>query len=228
LKAGIDQPFSLSASHYQYIYLMTIKFIFDTIEMVLRKERKGSLKKSQIQTAVRVGINNFFDKQLRIFRMTGVIPTPLRPLTKTSALSIASSQGNLPTDFAKEVTFYVANVNSNPAEFLSRPEFEERKNSVLMPPTEVDPIGTVEGTKILVRPQNLVSINFVYIKKPTEIVFGTTVSGDNRDLIFSSGASTDTDFSIEYAPEIIKEALQFLGVPQQDEAAQILGEKTNG
>lgn len=211
---------------YTFTYMKRVGFILETIEMTLRKERRGMLKKSQIQTAIRVAINNYFDKQLTAYRATGVVPTPLQPLVKSATLSLNLGVGTLPTDFSKEVTFYIPNVNSNPAEFMNRPEFEERKNSVLLPPTEVDPIATVENNKIYVRPPNSPDIIFTYIKRPTEISIATTVSGDGRELLYDDGNSIDTDFYIEFCPDIIKEALQFLSVPQQDSAAAQLASTT--
>jgi hypothetical protein len=203
--------------------MKTIGFILETIEMTLRKERRGMLKKSQIQTAVRVAINNYFDKQLTMYRVTGVIPTPLQPLIKTTQLTYPFA---VPTDFSKEVTFHIANVNSNPAQFVNRSEFEERKNSVLMPPTEVDPIGTVEDNQIIVRPQNTGEIMLTYISQPTEIVIATTPSADERSLDYDDTNSVDTEFYREYSPDIIKEALQFLSVPQQDSNAAQLSATT--
>jgi hypothetical protein len=204
---------------------MTIETIFATIKEVLRKNRKGSLKDSQIQTAVRVGINNYFDNQLRLYRATGSVPSTLRPLLRTVPVQIINGVGLLPLNFAKEVTFYVYNVNSMHADFLGRQEFEERKNSVLMPPTEIDPVGYIEDGNVLVRPINLSSIQFSYIKKPVEIVYNTTPTEDNRDTVFNIIGSIDTEFAIESVPDIVKEALQFIGVPQQDEGAIQLGEK---
>lgn len=209
-----------------FTIMKRIGFILEAIEMTLRKERRGMLKKSQIQTAVRVAINNFFDKQLTIYRATGILPSPLQPFVKTSTLSLTSGNATLPSDFVKELTFYIANVNSNPAEFLDRAEFDERKNSVLLPPTDVDPVATIGGGYISVRPPTAISIIFTYIKKPTEVVIATTVSNDGRNLNYDDNASVDTEFGIESVPDIIKESLQFLSVPQQDEAAASLGVTT--
>jgi hypothetical protein len=203
-----------------------VGFILETIEMTLRKERRGMLKKSQIQTGIRVAINNYFDKQLTIYRATGKVPTPLHSLLKTSTLSLNLGVGTLPTDFSKELSFYIPNVNSNPAEFMNRAEFEERKNSVILPPTEIDPIAVIEDNKIYVRPPNSPEIIFTYIKRPTEILIATTVSDDGRNLDYDDANSVETDFHIEYCPDIIKEALQFLSVPQQDSGANQLGATT--
>lgn len=218
-------PFMVST----FTTMKTVGFILETIEMTLRKERRGMLKKSQIQTAIRVAINNFFDKQIKIMEASKpkLIPVPLQPFIVSSLLPVsATGVATLPADCAKDITFFIPNVNSNPAEMLDRSEMEERKNSVIMPPTELDPIGTIEGLSILVRPVNSSEIMFTYIKRPTEIAIATTLSGDSRSLIYDDNGSTDTEFKAEYAPDLIKEALQFLSVPQQDQGAAGLSATT--
>lgn len=209
-----------------FTIMKKIGFILEAIEMTLRKERRGMLKKSQIQTAVRVAINNYFDKQLSLYRASGILPSPLHTLVKTSTISLTLGNSALPADFCKEITFYIANVNSNPAEFLDKAQFEERKNSVLIPPTDIDPIGTIGGGYIYVRPSTVQQIILTYIKVPTEIVIATTSSVDGRNLDYNDSSSVDTDFGIESVPDLIKESLQFLSIPQQDEGAASLGVTT--
>jgi len=206
--------------------MKTIGYITETIEMTLRKERRGILKKSQIQTAVRVAINNFFNKQLAQYRATGFIPTPLQPFVYTTTLSLTNGTASLPANFSKEVTFYIPSVNSNPAVFMNRAEFQERNNSVLMPPSELDPVGIIEGNSIYVRPINTTSIQLTYIKKPSDVVIATTVSGDGRSLNYDDTNSVDTEFRVEYSTDLIKEALQFLSVPHQDPNAAQLAQTT--
>lgn len=207
--------------------MKTIGYIVDTIEMTLRKERRGILKKSQIQTAVRVGVNNLFNKLLVQYRITGLVPTPLQPFISTVTLSLTSGATPVPENFSKEITFYIPSVNSNPAVFMNRAEFQERNNSILMPPSELDPVGIIESNYIHVRPINTTSITFTYIKKPTDVVIGTTASLDGRSASYDDASSVDTEFYVEYSPDIIKEALQFLSVPHQDPNAAQLAQTTN-
>lgn len=206
--------------------MKTVGIITASIESVLRKEKRGSLKKSEIQKAIIAGINNFFGKQLMMYRATGALPDALRPFVKSANVTIASNVGNLPDDFSTGITFYISNGNSNPAEFMMRDEFEERKNSVILPATELDPIGTFELKTIIVRPSNLTTISLSYIKRPQDITIGTVLSGDSRELSYDEATTTDTEFAPEYAPDLVKEALMFLGVPQQDDGALALAETT--
>lgn len=207
--------------------MKTVGIIYENIEMVLRKEKRGSLKLSQIQTAIRIGIINYFNRQLQLFRMSGEITTPLRPLITSESVEIINSVGALPAGFTKEVSFYVPASNSNPAGIYKRDKFEEEKNSVIMPPTETDPIGTLQGGTIVVRPQSIEEIILTFIKRPQDIVIGYSVSDDQRSLSYNDASTTDTEFSPEYASDLIKEALMYLGVPTQDEGAISLAQTVN-
>lgn len=210
--------------------MKTAGIIYTAIHNTLRKTRSGALRHSEVELAINVGIKNFFEKQLKLFRASGFIPAPLEPLIKVANNSLIGGEAALPYNFAKEVTFYVKNVNATPAEFLNMSEFIDRQTSVILPPTEENPIGNISGGVLYVRPVSLTSIVFVYIAKPVDVVVGITVNGRNweYDTTNNESSTTDTEFRVEYAPDIIKEALAFLSVSEQDEGAASLSTTVNG
>lgn len=201
--------------------MKTAGIIYNTIQQTLRKNRQGSLRVSEVQMAINIGISNFFEKQLRLFRISGFVPSPLEPLLRETTLyfSPLDPPGTfvVPADFAKEVTFWVQNLNSSPAEFLNMAEFIDRQTSVILPPREEDPIGTVANGVISVSPQNIQEIRFFYISRPIEAVIAT--DPDGRMRVYNDANTTDTNIRPEYASEIIKEALLFLGVQEQNDGA---------
>lgn len=208
-----------------FTHMKTAGIIYNTIQQTLRKNRQGVLRASEVEMAINIGISNFFEKQLRLFRVSGFVPSPLEPLITTSTLTLTDGQVDVPEDFAKEVTFWVTTVNGAPAEFMNISEFIDRQTSVILPPTEEDPIGTVAGGVISVRPQNIDEIEFTYIARPIEVDIATTVNG--RVLIYDDVNTTDTNIRPEYAPDITKEALMFLGVQEQNPGAVELGSTAN-
>lgn len=220
-------PFFLYLPHpiHRFTNMKTAGIIYETIQATLRKSRKGTLRVSEVELAINVGIINFFEKQLQLFRIAGYVPSPLEPLLKTTTVNLTDGSSTLPADFAKEVTFWVTTVNGAPAEFMNMAEFIDRQTSVILPATEEDPIGTIAGGSILVRPQNLEQIKFTYISRPISVVIGTTTNG--RVLIYSDSTTTDTNIRPEYAPDIVKEALMFLSVSEQDQNAAQLATTTN-
>jgi hypothetical protein len=205
--------------------MKTAGIIYNTIQQTLRKNRQGTLRVSEVQMAINIGISNFFEKQLRLFRVSGFIPAPLEPLVTTETISLSSGSASVPSDFAKEVTFYVREINGTPAEFLNISEFIDRQTSQILNPTRENPIGTIAAGNISVYPSDIDEIEFTYIKRPIEVDIATTVSG--RMLEYDDSNTTDTDIRPEYAPNIIKEALMFLGIQEQNPGAVELGSTVN-
>jgi hypothetical protein len=195
--------------------------VFDTIKLVLNKERKGSVRDAQIVTALRIGSLNYFGRQLMEYRAGAEVPSTLRQQKFTAPVAIAAGVGPLPADFAKEVSFVMADPDARDGEFLSAAEFSNRLKSLLLPPSPADPIGKVEGNQVLIAPT--ANIILTYIKKPVEFVYVQTIDADGRGTTPNLATSTDLDFPQECLPDIIKEALMFLGVKQQDNDVIELG-----
>lgn len=206
---------------------MTIDLIYQGIRLTLNKERKGFVKTSQITTAVKLGINNYFVKNINEYLATGIIPEPIRPMVKTYPVTITNGLGSLPSGFEKEVSFTIPGINNYAGDFLSHDEFMDRRNSSIVAPTEDDPIAEIIGNTLRVEPSNITTLELIYIGKPIEIVYAETLDGDSRGTTFDAAGSTDTDFTISNVADIMKEALIYLGVKQQDQPATQIGTTTN-
>lgn len=206
---------------------MTIDLIFQAIRMILNKERKGFVKTSQIVYAMKLGIQNYFVKNLDEYRASGIIPDAIRPMVKIATVTLTNGSGSVPTGFEKEVSFTVPGINNFAGDFLPNDEFRDRRNSVIVGPTQDDPIAEIIGNTVRVEPSDTASIELIYIGKPIDIVYAETIDGDGRGSTFNSGGSTDTDFTISNVPDLVKEALVYLGVKQQDQPAAQLGTTTN-
>lgn len=211
--------------------MKTAGILYTSLETILRKGRKGMLRVPEIQLAINVGISKFFENQLRMFRVSGYVPTPLTPLLTVTPIAITNGEGALPDDFAKEVSFYYPNaMNTKPAEFMNMAEFTDRQTSSILPATLYDPIGTIAGGAgggtIYIRPIDLDFVTLTYIKRPTNVEIGTTISS-GRFLIYDDDTTVDTELKPEYVNDILKEALLFLSVPEQDEMAAQYGSTNN-
>lgn len=200
---------------------MVIEHIFDTINLVFNKSRRGSVKVSQITTAVIAAQLDYFNEQLEIYRSTGVIPAPLKPFIRDATITLTSGVGALPTLFSKEITF-ITDCGAE-GEFLSHEAFDDRKRSLIVPPTEEFPVAKIQNNTIVVLPSDTAKITLTYFKSPADIVYATTTDGDGRGYTFNSGGSTDIEFRSEYSQPIIKLALQYLGVGLQNADAANFG-----
>lgn len=199
---------------------MIIEHIFDTITLILNKNRRGFVKTSQKSTAVTAAMYEFFDSEVEIYRKTGFIPESIKKFVKTLPLTLTSGVSNLPSDFVQEVTFDTD--CGSQGTFLTQEEYLDRVNSTILDPDQENPIAKIQNGQIIVAPDEFTTINLVYIRIPTAFVYATTLSGDSRSESFNSGGSTDIEFGYAYTGDIIRRALAFLGVAfQNNEALQV-------
>jgi hypothetical protein len=199
---------------------MTIEFIFDIVNLVLNKNRRGFVKTSQKTTAIKAAMYSFFNDEVEVYRKTGVIPTSIKKFVKTSELTLTNGSANLPTDFSQE-----SNIETDCGSegvILTPEQYLDRKNSYILAPDQQNPIVKIENGKVYVQPDEFTTITLTYIRQPIPFVYAVTVGGDNRSESFNSGSSTDIEFPIDYAWEIARRALAPLGVGFQNvEALQL-------
>lgn len=201
---------------------MVIEHIFDTIQLILNKNRRGSIKVSQLRIAVKAAVTDFYNEELDDYRVTGIIPSSLKPFVKdSSTLTLTSGVVATPNDFTKEIIFKTE--YGDEGEFLTPEAFNDRLRSRIVAPTGEFPVAKVQDNKIIVQPDEIEKIILTYFRIPTDFVYATTTDGDGRGYTFNSGASTDTEFGLEYSGNIIKKALTYLGVAVQNKEAAEFG-----
>src|SRR5262245_52396507 len=129
---------------------MTIEHIFDTITLILNKNRRGFVKTSQKATAVTAAMYDFFDSECEVYRKTNVIPASIKKFSKPATIVLTNGTGNLPTDFAQEITFETD--CGSQGVILTVEEFKDRVHSSILEPDQQNPIAKIENGKIIVEP----------------------------------------------------------------------------
>lgn len=205
---------------------MTIEHIFDTITLILNKNRRGFVKTSQKVTAVHAAMYDFFNGELEAYRKTKFIPASVKKFSKPATLTLTSGSANLPTDFSQEISFETS--CGKQGTFLTIEEFLDRKNSSILDPDQDNPIAKIENGKFVIQPDEYISVILNYFRVPNEFVYATTVSGDSRGETFNEGGSTDIEFTIDHSFSIIRRALMYLGVAFQNNEALQLAMAGNG
>jgi hypothetical protein len=200
---------------------MVIQHIFDTITLILNKNRKGFVKTSQKNIAVRAAMFGFFLQEVEIYRKTGVINASVKPMVKTTNIILTSGLGNLPSNFSQEISFETS--CGKEGTLLTPEEYMDRKNSSILAPDQENPIAKIENKKIYIQPDEFIAIDLVHFREPAEFVYATTLAGDGRSETFNPAGSTDIEFGYEESEEIIKRALVYLGVAFQNNEAFQLG-----
>lgn len=199
---------------------MTIEHIFDTITLILNKNRRGFVKTSQKVTAVHAAMYDYFNSEVEIYRKVKIIPASVKKFSKPAALTLTNGTANLPTDFTQEISFETS--CGKQGVILTIEEYLDRIHSSILDPDQENPIAKIENGKIVVAPDEYTSVTLNYFRVPNEFVYAVTVAGDGRSETFNEGASTDIEFTIDHSFSIIKRALMYLGVAfQNNEALQL-------
>jgi hypothetical protein len=200
---------------------MVIEHIFSGIRLVLNKKRKGFIKTSEITTAVKMAVNDLYNFELDLYRKTGTISSKIKRFVKTDSVTITTGEGDLPTDFVKEVNFLTN--SGKEGTFVTPEEFNDRTSSLILQPDEDDPIAKIQDNKIIVAPSDLPSVDLIYFRAPVDFLYDTTVDGDSRGESFDEAGSTDVEFDVVVSGDIIRRALLYLGVGFQNEGAAQVG-----
>jgi hypothetical protein len=204
---------------------MTIEHVFDTITLILNKNRRGFVKTSQKVTAVTAAMYDYFAFEVEQYRKTGFTPAAVKKFVKPATLTLTNGMANLPTDFVQEVTFETS--CGSQGVFLTPEEFKDRVHSSILDPDQQNPIAKIENDKIVVAPDEFTDVSLIYFRIPNEFVYAVTVSGDGRSETFDEGSSTDMEFSLEDSGDIIRRALLYLGVAFQNQEALQLAVNDN-
>jgi hypothetical protein len=199
---------------------MVIEHIFQTIELLLNKNRRGFVRTSQVITAVRAAMFDFFNSEVEAYKKGNVILGSVKRFVKPSEIFLVNGIGNLPPDFVQEVTFETS--CGNEGTFLTPEEFQDRIHSSILDPDQAHPIAKIENNKIVVQPDEYLKVTLIYFREPNDFVYSTVVSQDGRSLLFDSATSVDIEFGYSYSFEIIRRALMYLGIAfQNNEVLQL-------
>ena len=196
---------------------MVIEQIFDTINLVLNKQRRGFVKTSQKITAVTAAMYDFFRSEAEFYRKTGVLPASLKEFVKPVELVVTDGIANLPTDFAQEVSLETD--CGSQGVFLSPEEYYDRLQSSILDPDQANPIAKCINGKLYIAPDEFTTITLTYLRTPSEFTYATTVAGDGRSETFNEAGSVDIEYGMEFSNEIARRALAYLGVAFQNAEA---------
>jgi hypothetical protein len=202
---------------------MTIDFIVTFIRVLFNKYRRGLFKLADVTTAIEAAQLEFYNEHLKMYRESNnnVIPQPIKKFVSSpSQITLINGVGSVPANFTKEITFTTD--AGYEGECLHPEEFDDRKRSLILPPTSEQPILKVVDGKVYVEPASVDKIFLTYFRTPNAFVYATTTDGDGRGYTFNAGGSTDIEFGREYAVDIAKRACVYLGIGYQNpDVAQI-------
>jgi len=217
---------------------LNVNDLYVFTQKLIRKNQSGSLTSTEFNTfwndAQRAYMGDLLGRfQLRSNGKLGMntglilnetILTKLAPFTKTETLTVTAGSTTKPTGLIFRLALRVGDYD---VYFINHGQISSVKNSAIDPPSITDNkyyAYEIEGTyKFL--PTATPNAVIDYIVDVTDIVWGYTLDGNNRQ-VYSSGASTQSKWDDISNMEITKRMLQDIGVSFKDRDFQNFGSQT--
>jgi hypothetical protein len=174
-----------------------IEKIHTFIQSLAKKERGVFIDPEQIDDALNFGVMNIFRKEYRHYEVTQEVSDKLSVFKKQVSLTPdVDGKVSIPSDY-----FHVTDIGFQPAT-SSDPETEIkmvddakwrfRLNRKTAAPSLKTPVGRYLSASIEVRPKTLPNVKITYLKAPTKLVWGYTLSGSRPVYANTGGINGDS------------------------------------
>lgn len=208
---------------------ISVDDVYKTVLLILNKEQRGYITPAEfnkLATQVQLEIfEDYFqyenmqyripdndseysdryknvDEKIAIFKETSS--------SSTSPVTIVSHTGS--NEFYKLGT--VIYNNNTEVQKVQPNDLLYVNNSPLTAPTSKYPVYTLANGVITTYPQ--LSVNFTYLRKPANVVWGFTVDSGSGGYVYDSGSSTDFELHDTEQTELIIKILMYSGVVIRD------------
>lgn len=186
---------------------ISINIIHDDIRATLKDNTSGFVSPEDIDRALNNACIDTLKEVVDEYKSRSNMFGADQSMLFLHSFSGTGTERVLPSD-----VFEVAAVFDNDYEgdLLDYSEFNDRLNSVIIPPSSTRPIATVYNdgaAKIKILPSSTTH-KIKYWKSPATCKYGYTES--NGNITFVSGTSTNIDFPISHYTRILTKALVYL------------------
>lgn len=120
------------------------------------------------------------------FGLNMISEEKVRPLKVTGyQLTMSVNGADYPADYFRKAACYtVEDERSITVPFVNDAKFNERRTTVLDPPSATDPVGNLDATVMRFLPDTLNPVYIDYIKYPTSPVMGYVVDYETGEIIY--------------------------------------------
>lgn len=212
----------------------SVNDIYNLVKFLTRKNQAGSISATDLQYNWNAEQSTYFqDLKGRLYakdnrkvsglRLDSVTLTRLSPFIKTTGLVIASGSITKPSDYAEKLAL---TLNSKDIDVITHGQKAGVNASVIDTPSvsENKYYAYEIGNTFKILPSSATgTVTLEYLGSPTDIVWGYTLDGNNRQ-IYSSGTSTQPQWLQEDIIEITKRSLKGFGVSFKDADFQNFGQ----
>ncbi|MBK9936746.1 MAG: hypothetical protein IPP05_22170 [Cytophagaceae bacterium] len=186
---------------------ISINIIHDDIRATLKDNTSGFVSPEDIDHALNNACIDVLKEVIDEYESRTSMFGPDQSMLYLYNFTGIASDRTLPNDVFKVAAVYD---NDYEGDLLDYSEFNDRLNSVIIPPSSTRPIATVYNdgaAKIRILPSSSTH-KIKYWKNPATCKYGYTESSGNTTFV--SGTSTNIDFPISHYTRILTKALVYL------------------
>lgn len=205
--------------------------LYNAIQLIAHKNRRGVLKDDQIRTALEQACAEVYEELLGKYHTERVMPFPLRAFRGSNTVTFTGGVSDAVVTNLYELTGF--EVNGHKAEEVyTDEEWTDLKTSDIVAPTVRNPVvkldgDPISGFNIMVLPDTIASGTAYYLEMPTSWFTLSTTAGA-RGTTYDDVGSIDILFGETELRSILAKALPYLGLPLQNEAMVELGQLKEG
>lgn len=177
--------------------------IYNLLNTIIRKEKEGqTISPEQFTELLQLCSLEKANADYALFEKNQVITDSLRLLRGQETIAIVSGVGDLTTatEYWHATNAYHSTTEYPviPIDIVTEVEFQERSFSDLEQPQLLWPILKIENDEILVNPDTIASIEFMYLKQPAVPYFDYYIDANDHIIYLTVGQAYTLETGEEY------------------------------
>ena len=192
---------------------MTIDEIHSFIKFLANTGQNRYFSPEEIDRAINASQIDKFNEEKSNLHKTRKISDELRVFWAGQTLTLISGEVSLPSNY-DTILSVIDSTNSVNIEMVDSSEYQRRRFSDIEAPSAEYPICNIRQDYISVRPSSSNNIFITYIKKPNEVEWAYTTSGN--DYVYDSNSSINLEWPDTAHIDIVLRSCVYLGIPIDD------------
>ena len=217
---------------------VSVDTVYKTVLLILNKEQRGYMTPDEfnkIGTQVQLEIYlKYFEDLNQLLRVpqtdldyadrVDLLDEKIAIFKRNGVINYSTNGFTVPSDL-QELGSVI--YNNNEMQRVQRSEFYNLYRSKITKPSNTYPIYLYENSLVKVFPETITSgVTANYLKFPTPIVWGFTVSSNLGNYVYSSALSTNFELHQSEQTELVIRILEYAGIVIRDpQVIQIASQK---
>lgn len=196
--------------------MIAIQLIHNDIRSQIKKYNSSFVSPSDIDIAINKAQYDVLDLIIKEYESKQMRASGEQDLLKLYSFTSDASERTLPTDVYKLSTVFFGD---SEGDILDDKHFNDRLNSVIIPPTVTRPIATLYNdgaSKIRIMPTGSTH-QIKYWKVPTDAKYNFTQA--DGVITYNPSGSVDVGFPMSEYTKILNRTLFYLGIPSSNVSA---------